>query len=70
MFRSNNYIEEYYRHGRGIVADLWTTRYSEMKNIAIPFPTISEQQAVVDYLKDKTLKIDQYVSARERERAA
>ena len=68
MFRSNNYIEEYYRHGRGIVADLWTTRYSEMKNIAIPFPTISEQQAVVDYLKDKTLKIDQYVSARERER--
>lgn len=67
MFRSNNYIEEYYRHGRGIVADLWTTRYSEMKNIAIPFPTISEQQAVVDYLKDKTLKIDQYVSARERE---
>ena len=68
MFRSNNYIEEYYRHGRGIVADLWTARYSEMKNIAIPFPTISEQQAVVDYLKDKTLKIDQYVSARERER--
>lgn len=68
MFRSNNYIEEYYRHGRGIVADLWTTRYSETKNIAIPFPTISEQQAVVDYLKDKTLKIDQYVSARERER--
>lgn len=68
MFRSNNYIEEYYRHGRGIVADLWTTRYSEMKNIAIPFPTISEQQAVVDYLKDKTLKIDQYVSARKRER--
>lgn len=67
MFRSNNYIEEYYRHGRGIVADLWTTRYSETKNIAIPFPTISEQQAVVDYLKDKTLKIDQYVSARERE---
>lgn len=68
MFRSNNYIEEYYRHGRGIVADLWTTRYSEMKNIAIPFPTISELQAIVDYLKDKTLKIDQYVSARERER--
>lgn len=68
MFRSNNYIEEYYRYGRGIVADLWTTRYSETKNIAIPFPTISEQQAVVDYLKDKTLKIDQYVSARERER--
>lgn len=36
--------------------------------IILPLPT--EQQAIVDYLKDKTLKIDQYVSARERERAA
>lgn len=68
MFRSNNYIEEYYRQGRGIVADLWTTRYSEMKNIQIPYPPITEQQAIVDYLKDKTLKIEQYVSERERER--
>ena len=67
MFRSNNYIEEYYRQGRGIVADLWTTRYSEMKNIQIPYPPITEQQAIVDYLKDKTLKIEQYVSERERE---
>lgn len=70
MFRSNNYIEEYYRQGRGIVADLWTTRYSEMKNIQIPYPPITEQQTIVDYLKDKTLKIEQYVSERERERAA
>ena len=70
MFRSNNYIEEYYRQGRGIVADLWTTRYSEMKNIQIPYPPITEQQAIVDYLKDKTLKIEQYVSERERERDA
>lgn len=68
MFRSNNYIEEYYRQGRGIVADLWTTRYSEMKNIQIPYPPITEQQAIADYLKDKTLKIEQYVSERERER--
>lgn len=33
-------------------------------------PPLHEQQAIVDYLKDKTLKIEQYVSARERERAA
>lgn len=30
-------------------------------------PPLPEQQAIVDYLKDKTLKIEQYVSARERE---
>ncbi len=70
LFRSNDYIEEFYRQGRGIVADLWTTRYSEMKSIYIPVPPLSEQHAIVDYLKDKTHKIDEYVAARERERAA
>lgn len=35
--------------------------------IPIMVPLLHEQQAIVDYLKDKTLKIEQYVSARERE---
>lgn len=35
--------------------------------IPIMVPPLHEQQAIVDYLKDKTLKIEQYVSARERE---
>lgn len=35
-------------------------------NMPILIPSPSEQQAIVDYLKDKTLKIEQYVSARER----
>ena len=37
-------------------------------NMPVLIPTSSEQKAIVDYLKDKTLKIEQYVSARERER--
>lgn len=36
--------------------------------IPIIVPPLHEQQAIVDYLKDKTLKIEQYVSVRERER--
>lgn len=36
--------------------------------IPIMVPPLHEQQAIVDYLKDKTLKIEQYVSARGRER--
>lgn len=36
--------------------------------IPIMVPPLHEQQAIIDYLKDKTLKIEQYVSARERER--
>lgn len=53
LFRSNNYIEEYYRLGRGIVADLWTTRYSEMKNILVPLPPLEEQRAIVKCIEDK-----------------
>lgn len=62
LFRSNNYIEEFYRNGRGIVADLWTTRYSEMKNIIIPVPPIEEQIAIVDYINAKTSKIDSLIA--------
>lgn len=58
LFRSNDYIEEYYRIGRGIVADLWTTRYSEMRNIFVPFPPLDEQKAIIAYIDEKCQKID------------
>ena len=62
LFRSNNYIEEYYRIGRGIVADLWTTRYSEMRNIFVPLPPKDEQQSIVSYIEEKCQKIDKLAS--------
>ena len=62
LFRSNDFIEEFYRNGRGIVADLWTTRYQEMKNIEIPFPPLSEQRAIVAYIKRKERQIDTYIA--------
>lgn len=52
--RSHTFIEEFYRNGRGIVADLWTTRYSEMKNIYVPVPPIDEQNQILEFLKWKT----------------
>lgn len=63
LFRSNDFIEEFYRNGRGIVADLWTTRYQEMKNIEIPFPPLSEQRAIVAYIEKKTAAIDRMINA-------
>ena len=63
LFRSYNYIEEFYRNGRGIVADLWTTRYSEMRNIQIPFPPLSEQQEIVTYIETKVANINQLCQA-------
>ena len=67
LFRCPNYVEEYYRIGRGIVADLWTTRYSEMRNILVPFPPLSEQEHIVKFLEGKVLKIDEYIADKERE---
>jgi len=62
LFRSNDYIEEYYRIGRGIVADLWTTRYSEMRNIMVPLPPLDEQRSIVSYIEEKCQKIDTLIT--------
>jgi hypothetical protein len=54
LLRSHKFVEEFYHHGRGIVADLWTTRYSEMKNIYVPVPPLEEQNHIYDFLRWKT----------------
>ena len=56
---------------KNIVADrvkMPKINQDELKNTDFVIPPFSEQQVMVDYLKDKTLKIEQYVSTRERER--
>ena len=58
LFRSNPWIEEFYRNGRGIVADLWTTNYQMMKGMYLPVPPLSEQRAIVSCITERTSKID------------
>ena len=67
LLKSHYWIEEYYRNGRGIVADLWTTRFSEMKSIVLPVPPHSEQDQIVRYLDWKVSMIDKYVSAKKKQ---
>lgn len=67
LFRSNNYIEEFYRMGRGIVADLWTTRWSEMRTIMIPVPPLSEQKEIVAYIEKKVSSIDSQIASIEKQ---
>lgn len=62
LFRSNNYIEEFYRLGRGIVADLWTTKFDDMRNIFVPIPPIEEQRAIVEYIEKKNKAIDEMIA--------
>lgn len=61
MLDNTMFAEEFYRNGHGIVADLWTTKYSEMKNIYIPEPSKEEQTNIADYLDEKCSKIDQTI---------
>lgn len=66
LLKGNSFIEEFYRNGHGIVADLWTTRYDEMKNIKIGIPSLPEQTAIANFLDDKTAKIDRAIAQKER----
>jgi type I restriction enzyme S subunit len=65
LFRSYRFIEEFYRMGQGIVADLWTTRYSVMKAIEFAFPSVEEQQAIAAYLDQKCGQLDRIVETLE-----
>ena len=58
LFHTDVFADEFYKWGHGIVDDLWTTRWSEMKRIQIVRPPLPEQRAIADYLDEKCGAID------------
>ncbi len=62
FFHTENFADEFYRYGYGIVNDLWTTRWMDFKNIIIPYPPLAEQKKIADFLDDKCAQIDEIVS--------
>jgi len=66
LFDSSQWSDEFYSWGHGIVADLWTTGWNDMKKILLPVPPIDEQRRIADYLDEKCAEIDRAVSAAER----
>lgn len=67
LLRNYRFSEEYYRNGRGIVADLWTTRYSEMRTILFPVPPRAEQNQIVRFLDWKVSEINKLTSIRKKQ---
>lgn len=65
ILKSYAFVEEYYRMGRGIVADLWTTRYGEMRAIIMALPSPEEQHAIAAFLDEKCAKLDEAVRIKE-----
>lgn len=58
LFHTVAFADEFYKWGRGIVDDLWTTRWQEMKQIVIPVPTYDEQKEIASYLDTQCDSID------------
>lgn len=67
LMRSQPFSEEFYRNGRGIVADLWTTRYSEMKSILLPVPPREEQDQIVRFLDSRMSDFNRLISLRKQQ---
>lgn len=58
LFHSDMFSSEFYRLGHGIVDDLRTTSWQEMKKMVIPAPSPTEQQQIVHFLDRKCTAID------------
>ena len=58
LFHTVQFGDEFYKFGHGIVDDLWTTGWQEMKKITIPTPPLHEQQRIADFLDAKCAEID------------
>lgn len=65
LLRSYNFQEEFYKYGKGIVADLWSTKYSDMKNIFVPLMPVDEQKAIATFLDRETQRIDSLIEEKQ-----
>ena len=66
LLRSYLFQEEFYKYGHGIVADLWTTNYDDMKNIYLAIPSMDEQQKIATFVNREISKIDNLISKQEQ----
>lgn len=58
LFHTTLFADEFYKWGHGIVADLWTTRWQEMKSITVPVPPLAEQERIAAFLDAECAEID------------
>lgn len=58
LFHTVQFGDEFYKFGHGIVDDLWTTGWQDMKKITIPTPPLAEQRRIADFLDTKCAEID------------
>lgn len=62
LFHTSMFADEFYRNGQGIVDDMWTTKWDDMKRIYIPFPNLEEQSRIASYLDSHIASIDDSIA--------
>lgn len=62
LFHTDAFADEFYKWGHGIVDDLWTTRWQEMKRIKVPVPDYEIQRGIAAYLDIECSRIDEVIS--------
>ena len=62
LFHTSMFADEFYKWGHGIVDDLWTTGWSDMKKIGIPVPSKCEQKQLAEHLNFECSNIDTILS--------
>ncbi len=62
LFHTTMFADEFYKWGHGIVDDLWTTRWADMKQMSVPCPSLSEQKRIAEYLDAKCASIDDVIA--------
>jgi type I restriction enzyme S subunit len=66
LLRSQPFQGEFYRNGKGMVADLWSTHHSEMRNILLGMPPLAGQTRIAEFPDRETVKIDELVAGQRR----
>lgn len=65
--RSKAYVPFFSQYSKGIRVGQWDLDPINLKKIPFFLPPLSEQRAIVDYLQDKTSKIDKLITEKTRE---
>ena len=65
--RSKSYVPFFTQYSKGIRVDQWDLSPIALKNIPFIVPPLDEQQNIVEFLDEKTAKIDTYIQEKEKE---
>ncbi len=67
LFRNSACISELKKHSRGIMDMRLRLYFDKFGDVIIPYPNYNEQKLIVDFLDDKTTKIDEAIAIKQQQ---